>query len=1151
MTHAKLRRCWCVIIALGLALLISTQNESRGQTSSTVPASDDAALRLLVANYFETLARNDIDGFLKLWSHSAEGLEQRRQMMQRTSATQSTLRPIFSNFTILKIKIEDNRAMLRIEAKRTLSAQATQSATQVSLVLECVKEDGEWRIKREASALGELAAALSKVKTEAEGKALLDEEKDLITPVLQDLILGQVSRAFYEQNHSQALLLGRIAKLIAEQRGDKKAVADAWSSIGIASYLTKKYPAALEAYQQNLKLEEELGDQKQVASALINIGHVYLVQGQHNSALEYYQKGLSLREAIGEKGEIANALENVANAQYEQGHYNLAVESYQKSIGLRDEAKDKLRIAVTQDRIGGLLYDQGDYATALDYYQQALTKFQFLKEKQSTVRALHNIANIHYLQGDFGSALRFYDQSLKISEQTGYMEGMSTTLFAVGLVRHLQGNLSQALEYYRRCLVVRDALDDKPGVADVLTNLGGIHLWLREYGPALEYFQRNRAVNEALGDMSKMAWSLLDIGMVYGAQKDYEKALSYYQQSQSQFETLKEAAGIASVLLRVSGIHYEQEKYDSALELANKASAIANSPEIFWHARLRAGKAYHKLEQPTPARQAFEEAIATIESQRIPPLGSKPEQRRLGEDRIAPYLAMVDLLLSQGQEREAFAYAEHAKMRMLLAMLQSGRVQITKGMTAQEREREQKLKTELSMLNAQIGREQQREKEPGAHARLEALMVRGKQTQQNLLAFQARLFTLHPELKVLRGEGAAITLEQALSLIPDTKTALVEYVETDEGLYYFVLSKEPRNRRAAGGQGSRTPAQGTQLLTPVLKVYQLDLPTRYQVAGAATQFQQLIAQKDGNFQQLSRDLYDLLLKPAQEQLAGKTSLVIVPTGVLWQLPFQALQPAENHYLLEDQAVSLTPSLTALRAARQRRSRTNTRAASAPTLVAFGNPTLGKDEIERVKSALGEMPLGALPETEKEVEGIGQLYRAERRKVFIGAEASEAQAKAEAGLSRVLHLAAHGVLNDAAPMYSHLLLAPADEVGKEDGLLEAWEMMQWDLQAEIAVMPVCTTPQTRAVPGSGVTGIMWAMLVAGCPTTLTSQWKVTSESTTSLMVEFHRHLSAQTRPARGSVAKAQAWREAALKLMQDTQFRHPFFWSGFWVVGDGY
>jgi CHAT domain-containing protein len=381
----------------------------------------------------------------------------------------------------------------------------------------------------------------------------------------------------------------------------------------------------------------------------------------------------------------------------------------------------------------------------------------------------------------------------------------------------------------------------------------------------------------------------------------------------------------------------------------------------------------------------------------------------------------------------------------------------------------------------------------------------------------------------LRGEAQPVTPEQAIALVPDARTALLEFVETEEGFYLFALTRG-RTRRA-------------QSLTPTVRAYPVKL-SRHQLAEQVTSFQQLIARREEGIAQPARELYDLLLGPAQEQLAGKTSLVMVPDGVLWRLPFQALQPAENRYLLEEQTISYAPSLTTLRAMQRRRNPADRRA--LPALLALGNPELGKETVERVKVMLGDEPLEPLPEAEKEVTTISQLYRAGQSKVLLGAEASEEQAKAEAGKYQALHLAAHGLLSDATPMYSHLLLARAEEAGKEDGLLEAWEMLQWELQARIAVLPVCTSPPVRAGWGNGTTGLAWALFVAGCPTTLISQWKVRSESTTELMAEFHRHLS--TRPP---AMKAQAWRAAAMKLMQHEQFRRPFYWSGFWMVGDGF
>src|SRR4029079_16712822 len=133
----------------------------------------------------------------------------------------------------------------------------------------------------------------------------------------------------------------------------------------------------------------------------------------------------------------------------------------------------------------------------------------------------------------------------------------------------------------------------------------------------------------------------------------------------------------------------------------------------------------------------------------------------------------------------------------------------------------------------------------------------------------------------------------------------------------------------------------------------------------------------------------------------------------------------------------------------------------------------------------------------------RLYGAARSKVYVGAEAREDRVKSEAGAAGILHFSTHGTLNNAAPMYSYLTLA---EVGSnDDGLLEAWELMQLDLKADLAVLSACETARGRIGAGEGVIGLAWALFVAGCPTTVVSQWKVESSSTAELMLSFHLNL----------------------------------------------
>ena len=180
-----------------------------------------------------------------------------------------------------------------------------------------------------------------------------------------------------------------------------------------------------------------------------------------------------------------------------------------------------------------------------------------------------------------------------------------------------------------------------------------------------------------------------------------------------------------------------------------------------------------------------------------------------------------------------------------------------------------------------------------------------------------------------------------------------------------------------------------------------------------------------------------------------------------------------------------------------------------------------------------------------MQALGEIYGADKSRILTRTAAGEDVAKAEAGNYTVLHFATHGILDNDNPLYSRLLLASSDE--SNDGYLEAREIMKLNLRADLAVLSACQTGLGRVSDGEGLIGMSWALFIAGTSTTVTSQWKVDSASTSLLMVDFHRLLQ-RSKPER--VSKAEALRQASIKLMAEPKYRHPFFWSGFVVVGEG-
>jgi CHAT domain-containing protein/ketosteroid isomerase-like protein len=786
---------------------------------------------------------------------------------------------------------------------------------------------------------------------------------------------------------------------------------------------------------------------------------------------------------------------------------------------------------------GDSLLVQSSYAQAIAIYTLAQEIAEQLNDRQGIVQVLGSLGNAHTYQANYAQALEYYERSLKLSQEIGSKAGIAKALGRIGAVHTYQANYAQAIEYYQRGLKLNEELGNKIGVANALANLGTASSTQGNYKEGVEYYQRSLKVNEELDNKIGVANVLGNTGNVYFEQASYALALGYYQRCLALCEELGHKYGVAIVLTNIAQVYVAQADPTQALIYAERATSIAKeigTPEWFWEARNTAGEAYRLLNKPEQARQSFDEAITAIEQLRNQVVGGGQDQQRFFEAKIKPYYNMVALLISQNRPAQALTYAERAKARVLLDVLRSGRTPITKAMTDKEQRRERELDFEIVSINSQISIERQRQRpDPAVLSDLDARLQKARLEYE---AFQTGLYVAHPELKTQRGQIEPATLERASALLPDAETALVEFAVGLENTYLFVLTKDAR-----AGRDDRAK--------PELRVYSIAIKAD-ELAKQVERFRVLLATGNLDFQDPARQLYKLFLKPAERQLQGKSTLCIVPDGALWELPFQSLQPRAGGYLLQQYAISYVPSLSVLAEMVRLAGQRDSSFAGPYSLLAFGNPALSRETINRANANHRDENLAPLPGAEKEVQTLAQLYGPARSKIFTGAEAREETAKREAGNYHILHFATHGMLDDNSPLYSRVLLSQVKSDTSEDGMLEAREIMQLDLKANIAVLSACQTGRGRVGAGEGVIGMAWAFFIAGCPTTVVSQWKVDSSSTAALMIEFHRHLIRHLTSGGARASKARALQRAALSLLKDKRYSHPFYWAGFIVIGDG-
>jgi CHAT domain-containing protein len=93
---------------------------------------------------------------------------------------------------------------------------------------------------------------------------------------------------------------------------------------------------------------------------------------------------------------------------------------------------------------------------------------------------------------------------------------------------------------------------------------------------------------------------------------------------------------------------------------------------------------------------------------------------------------------------------------------------------------------------------------------------------------------------------------------------------------------------------------------------------------------------------------------------------------------------------------------------------------------------------------------------------------------------------------------------------------------------------------LVVLSSCESSIGDTVGGIGLRGLTSAFLIAGAGAVVGSLWEVDSESTTDLMLDFHRNIAM-------GLTIDEALRQAQIAAIRRNP--HPYYWSGFNVMGN--
>jgi CHAT domain-containing protein len=1013
---------------------------------------DEVSVRSLVERFFALYEAEDIKAIMALWSSQSPD---RKAFEEELANLFSRVDYSFSSPRFLRIQVEGEKANLRVAVDALvktlgLPRPALRTFTRTFLL---VKEGDGWKIWRCYPSAQELANALAAASDETEVERLLESEKELLNSELISLLISMATQHLGRNEPKQGMRLAQIAKAIAARIDDPAGYAFAWYREGDAFWRMGELERAIEVKEKCLEWLQREVEQRE--SSLPPEKFAWL---QDMLFQLLYWTGLFYDTVIGDQ--------------------NKALQKFQVMLHYAQRYGNVYDEANALNYIGGKRLAMGEVVQGIQMMERAIELFERLVQQYPQNRSLASsyLVALNHLAAAYNSllipqrALELYGKSLSVSRKLGDKVGEMGALYGIGISFVLQDNFDKARAYLEQSLKLAK---EEGHFGWIYTDLG-----------TLVELHRKR------GD--------LDAAMAYA-----EATLNFARQVQSYSWELGALENLAFLSVQKGDFQRAKGYIDEGLKLAERLNL---QPQRLYQAL---GDMNRKQKQWQAAIDAYQKVIEQIEKGTI--MLSEPTGRLLSSKGwVAAYNNLSACLLMLGQTEEALKVAERAKARTLAEIMQMGKIDLRKRMTEGECRREEELRNQINRLSVAL-RSLQSQPNPDQQ-RLKQLQEQIAEARRAYESFRREIYLKHPDIAALKVELPPITAEQLTELLPDEKTALLEYVVSDDQSFVFVIVRK-------NGQ-------------PFVTVQNIKV-SRDELEKLVKSFRGRLAQQSLKFPEATT-LYELLIEPVEKVLAGKKVLCIVPDGALWELPFAALRDKGGKFLVERFAISYAPSLTTLSAMHKyARQRVEGRKGQ---LLAFAYPSFGA-------SRKIELPLRGtfeeLPQTEREAKAIAALFGKDAQ-VYLREQATEERFKVEAPKYRILHIATHGIFDASSPLYSGLLLAQGK---REDGILEAWEIAEMDLRAEIVVLSACETARGVVKEGEGLIGFAWAIFVAGCPSSLLTQWQVADKSTAELMTAFYRNWRSQ------SISKAEALQRAQLTLLRSKQWSHPFFWAPFVLIGD--
>ena len=933
---------------------------------------------------------------------------------------------------------------------------------------------------------------VSRIPDERSRRAFLSRDPKLQTPEAVQQLFDEVIRQV-RVDLRRAYRLAKAAWWLGRQLRDEPSRALGLRALGHVCYLQNKHQFARKHYEAAIAIYTALNRELELARTMTAALQSLIYLGEYDLAFEWSERARAIFEKHGDLLRLARLDTNVGNIFHRQDHFQEAIALYQRATAVFEQQGQVLDTAIVLRNLGVCYISLNQFSEALKTYSKARDFCARQHAPLLLAEVEYNVAYLYFLRGEYARAISSYEITRELCVQAGdpYHRALcDLDQSEIYLELNMSRDGARLAESARAGF---QKLKMRYEIAKATAFIGLAANQLGDRARALKIFAKARKL---FVDERNQLWpAVLDLyrAVVLFDDGEDESAAELCQAALDVFvaNSIRSRAAVCEILLarlalRSAEFNIAQEYCHSAIERLETLEA----PAIACHAYLSMGEAQERLLDFEGARTSYETASSILEELRSE-LVQEDSKIAFLKDKLAIYENLVALILrkqpNQDDKKRAFDQIERAKSRSLAELL-AVRVEppdSTAGSVGIDAVSD--LHDQLNWTTHLLERDQmQSEPSSATHA---------KRLREKVRVLKGKLADALMEAK-FRGErvpvtesGGTLSLEDIRESLPP-ETTVLEYYQCRDSFLACVLDRDRIEILE---------------IAPVSRIRERLRLLQFQFSKFRLGQEYISLFAEPLYRAIETNLavlYSDLIAPVRAHLRG-TRLVIVPHGLLHQLPFHALT-SDGRALLDEFEISYAPSASVL---------------------AW---LLKKQPVSTSKSLVMGVADPLAPHIQREVEAVASDLP--DATLLLGESATFESLRSFAPRVCKVHIAAHGYFCRENPMFSSIRLG--------DSSLTLIDVYQLTLSADLVALSGCGTGINVVLGGDELRGLVRGLLHAGAHSMLVSLWDVHDESTTEFMALFYRNLRSMT--------KSQALRLAALEVRKHRG--HPYYWAPFVLVG---